>query len=87
MPRVQFAEKDELRLVIAEDSIKEMAVLKKGLVFLGFAVSLYPVFVGLLTVPWLQRQCVFAFFFFSFCSFACPFSCHRSVFYSLVTIH
>jgi hypothetical protein len=42
-----------------------MGVLKKGFLFLGFAVSLYPVFVGLLTVPWLQRQCVFAFFLFS----------------------
>jgi hypothetical protein len=62
MPRVQFAEKDELRLVIAQD-LHQRWVYKKGLVFLGFAVSLYPVFVGLLTVPWLQRQCVFAFFF------------------------
>lgn len=35
-----------------------MGVLKSGFLFLVFAVSLYPVFVLLLTNPWLQRQCV-----------------------------
>lgn len=35
-----------------------MGVLKSGFLFLFFAVSLYPVFVLLLTNPWLQRQCV-----------------------------
>jgi abhydrolase domain-containing protein 12 len=35
-----------------------MGVLRKGFLFLVFTVSLYPVFVGLLTIPWLQRQCV-----------------------------
>lgn len=35
-----------------------MGVLKKGFLFLAVTVSLYPVFVVLLTIPWLQRQCV-----------------------------
>ncbi|KAG9514938.1 alpha/beta-hydrolase, partial [Aureobasidium melanogenum] len=37
-----------------------MGVLKSGFLFLVFAVSLYPVFVLLLTNPWLQRHALYA---------------------------
>ncbi|KAI4753522.1 alpha/beta-hydrolase [Aureobasidium sp. EXF-3400] len=37
-----------------------MGVLKSGFVFLVATVLLYPVFVGLLTVPWLQRHALYA---------------------------
>jgi len=50
--RAQFAERINQ---VGRLSIK-MGVLKSGFLFLVFTVCLYPIFVTLLTVPWLQRQ-------------------------------
>lgn len=53
---MQLAEQDEIGWCNSTETLIEMGVLKSGLVFLVATVSLYPVFVVLLTVPWLQRQ-------------------------------